>query len=321
MMLSKVPFFQKFRAMKNFKRWRYTARASAFRKAREKLSHNFIFSRPIFVERFMPIVDKINETRFLQFIEISAGVQYGKHQQFTLEERCQKCVKESKTKLDQLLSQIKVILENLKEEIELDDENYKKAIKQQRVNEMIKRVNQQASLVMFSKERKQLEEEQKQFHLAQHRRYIFNRLAQFVATYLTANLSEMIHTNKFEFRNIFCNLQSFTQFEVSMCFNQKGILDSDPSIEEHRATFTNIFEQMEDSIFKNQFLIFWMQDITELFFREPEIAVCPTAQMHLRRKIGKMQYELQQNKEYKRYSLDIKTQLEEDICQLQKNIE
>ena len=73
-----------------------------------------------------------------------------------------------------------------------------------------------------------------------------------------------------------------------MCFNQQGILDSDPSIEEHRATFTNIFEQMEDSIFKNQFLIFWMQDITELFFKEPSVAVCPTAQMHLRRIIGKM---------------------------------
>ena len=43
------------------------------------MAHNFIFSRPIFVERFMPVVEKINETRFLQFIEISAGVQYGKH--------------------------------------------------------------------------------------------------------------------------------------------------------------------------------------------------------------------------------------------------
>ena len=74
MILSKVPFFSKFRAMKNFKRWRYAARSSAFKKARDKLAHNFIFSRPIFVERFMPIVEKINETRFLQFIEISAGV-------------------------------------------------------------------------------------------------------------------------------------------------------------------------------------------------------------------------------------------------------
>ena len=54
-------------------------RASVYRKCRAKLANNFIFSRPIFVERFKPIVEKINEVRFLNFIEISAGVQYGKH--------------------------------------------------------------------------------------------------------------------------------------------------------------------------------------------------------------------------------------------------
>ena len=52
MMLSKVPFFKKFSAMKVFKKWRYTARSNGYKKARDKLAHNFIFSRPIFVERF-----------------------------------------------------------------------------------------------------------------------------------------------------------------------------------------------------------------------------------------------------------------------------
>ena len=87
----------------------------------------------------------------------------------------------------------------------------------------------------------------------------------------------MIHTNKREFKNVFCNPRSGTEFEVSMWFNSQGVLDTDPSIAEHRGSFTEIFEQMEDSIFKNQVLIFWMQDLTEFFFKEPAVAVSPTA--------------------------------------------
>ena len=81
------------------------------------------------MERFKPIIEKINEARFLQFIEINAGVQYGKHQQFTLEDRCAKCVKESKAKLEKHLTGIKKSMENLKDEIETDDSNYKKSVK------------------------------------------------------------------------------------------------------------------------------------------------------------------------------------------------
>lgn len=49
-----------------------------------------------------------------------------------------------------------------------------------------------------------------------------------------------------------------TQFEVSLCFNKSGILDSDPSIEEHTQNFQMIFRSMEDSIFKNSFLSFFL---------------------------------------------------------------
>ena len=129
MLLSKVPFFKKFHVMKVFKRWKYTMRARVYLKCRQKLADNFIFSRPIFVERFKPIVEKINEARFLQFIEITAGAQYGKHQQFTLEDRCAKCVKESKAKLEKHLTGIKKSMEQLKDEIEVDDKNYKKSVK------------------------------------------------------------------------------------------------------------------------------------------------------------------------------------------------
>ena len=87
-----------------------------------------------------------------------------------------------------------------------------------------------------------------------------------------------------------------------MWFNKQGILDTDPSIKEHRDSFTVIFDQMEDSIFENQFLIFWMQDLTEFFFKDPSIAVSPTAQVHLRRIVSKMEQETKENAEYQKCS-------------------
>ena len=79
--LRDIPFFKKFLSMKVFKRWRYTARGRHYQQCRDALAHNFMFAKPVFSERFMPLISKINETRFLQPIVIEYPQQYGKHQQ------------------------------------------------------------------------------------------------------------------------------------------------------------------------------------------------------------------------------------------------
>lgn len=68
----------------------------------------------------------------------------------------------------------------------------------------------------------------------------------------------MLFEEKAKFQRVFCSKKSGTQFEVSLCFNKKGILDSDPSVVEHVQNFENIFHSMEDSIFKNSFLSFFL---------------------------------------------------------------
>ena len=78
MIIGKVPFFKNFLSMKTFKRWRYTVRARAYERNRQKLAENFVFARPMLAERFMPVVERINKTRFLKFLEIKEGVHYGK---------------------------------------------------------------------------------------------------------------------------------------------------------------------------------------------------------------------------------------------------
>ena len=57
-----------------------------------------------------------------------------------------------------------------------------------------------------------------------------------------------------------------TQFEVSICFSTDGKLDSDPTMEEHLATFKQVFQDMEQAVFKNQFLQFFSHDMNDLFF-------------------------------------------------------
>ena len=89
MIIGKIPFFRKFMAMKTFKRWRYTVRARVYERNRKKLAENFIFARPMLAERFKPIVERSNKARFLNFVEITEGVVYGKLQQFNLEQRCE----------------------------------------------------------------------------------------------------------------------------------------------------------------------------------------------------------------------------------------
>lgn len=78
MIIGKVPFFKKFLAMKNFKRWRYTVRARCYERNRQKLAQSFIFARPMLAQRFMPIIERTNKARFLNFLEIKQGVVYGK---------------------------------------------------------------------------------------------------------------------------------------------------------------------------------------------------------------------------------------------------
>ena len=153
MIIGKVPFFKKFLVMKNFKRWRYTVRARCYERNRQRLAQNFIFARPMLAQRFKPVIERTNQARFLNFIEIKEGVVYGKLQQFNLEQRCQQCCKESKTTLQQILTEIKQILTTLKQEIDEDDKNFIKAIKHAEVEKMLKNKSNHQAVVMFSKER------------------------------------------------------------------------------------------------------------------------------------------------------------------------
>ena len=68
---------------------------------------------------------------------------------------------------------------------------------------------------------------------------------------------EVMFYNKRNFTRLFCAAKGGSQFEMSMCFNKAGKHDTEPTPAEHRIVFSKIFSMMEESIFKNQQLIFY----------------------------------------------------------------
>jgi hypothetical protein len=75
-----------------------------------------------------------------------------------------------------------------------------------------------------------------------------------MSRYLCDMLIEVLYENVHEFKNIFCNKKSGTQFEVSLCFNSGGRLDTDPTIKEHRNIFVQMFNDCEENILRNNLL-------------------------------------------------------------------
>ena len=133
------------------------------------------------------------------------------------------------------------MLLTLKQEIEDDDAEFKHAIKMAEAEKMLSRTSNH-QVVMFSKERAEYDHVKRQLHLSIDRHGLYNKLVQFISRYLSANLSEMLFEEKAKFQRVFCSKKSGTQFEVSLCFNKKGMLDSDPSIIEHVGNFQQIFQ-------------------------------------------------------------------------------
>jgi hypothetical protein len=59
-----------------------------------------------------------------------------------------------------------------------------------------------------------------------------------------------------------------------------------------------IFKSMEDSIFKNSFLSFFLQDLPEMFYNHPRIAISHMAQINMRRILVEMEKTMGENTEY-----------------------
>jgi hypothetical protein len=80
-----------------------------------------------------------------------------------------------------------------------------------------------------------------------------------------------MYENKRIFKEVFRDPKLGPQFEVSVCFNLQGVLDTDPSMSEHHQSFLNVFNNIEVAIYQNQSLIDFINDSLGLLFTEKQI--------------------------------------------------
>ncbi len=147
-----IPFFKKYRALKTFFQWKFAARWNVYSRNRAALSNNWPFAKPIFTERYNVIIPSLNKMKELEMVEIRNGVVYGKKQQSTLEDKCTRALEKSRGDLDDIMKTVEEQLLEMKEEIIEDDDTFQKAIKEARVQQIIKMKREEH--VMFSKARR-----------------------------------------------------------------------------------------------------------------------------------------------------------------------
>jgi hypothetical protein len=90
-----------------------------------------------------------------------------------------------------------------------------------------------------------------------------------VFRYWSTKVVQLLLDSKERFNNTFSDTSSGTLFEITICFSPEGKLDSDPLMDDHVESFKQVFQDMEQAVFNNQFLKFFMHDMNDLFFGKP----------------------------------------------------
>jgi hypothetical protein len=98
-------------------------------------------------------------------------------------------------------------------------------------------------------------------------------------------------------------------------------LDTDPTPEDHHTNFERIFAKMEDTIFKNNKLSFFLHDLPELFYSDQKIRVSHLASLNLTQMASDMQVAVTQNPEYQEDADMIFTQIAKDIKNMTEYLE
>jgi hypothetical protein len=105
--LKEVPFFKKFQRLRFFIQWKTKMRLNSYDRTRRMLAENFIFSKPIFSEKYDKLIPAMNSISSLSLIEIQPNVIYGKKQQSTLEEKCKSVLDQNRQTMEVLLTSVK----------------------------------------------------------------------------------------------------------------------------------------------------------------------------------------------------------------------
>jgi len=203
-------------------------------------------------------------------------------------------------------------MKDLKKEVIADDERFEDDVKKGKVEEMIRNKHGE-QLVMFHKQRMKMLAIEEQYRLKRLRHTQYDQLLFMVFRFFSGKIVELLFTSKQKFNTTFSS-KSPPQFEVSICFGEgpEGVLDSEPTMAEHEATFEKAFAEMEQAVFKSQFLQFFVHDMNDLFFGK--------SSLYTRTIFENMQKVILMNRAYREHHEQIFACLRQDVARCQEAI-
>ena len=161
MMYNQVPFFRKFLALKTFRQWKQNMQRNVFQRTRAKLANNFIFSRPVFSQKYRTLIESCNELRFLKMIETKQNVQYGKHFTHMFDNQCSVLCANSIEDIEIGLKIIHKVLSEIRDYITKDDAAFVQNCEERHLIKVITEKPNAQELVPMTKTRNEQAAERK----------------------------------------------------------------------------------------------------------------------------------------------------------------
>ena len=262
---SNLPLFRKFQMLKTFKQWKYASQYKKYLRTREALSRHLVPSKPQFAEGYVKINAAISEIKDLKFLEIKKSTIFARKQQSLIEKTEKADIIKNQGDLAKILYRIKIVLKQLKDTIQKDDTLLDQERRKWQELAILKKSKYDEHLV-FTKARKRRELEGEKLNVAKTRHKMFDNLIAYVNRYVASNLAQVLFENKKNFTEVLLDPAISPQFELSVCFDQKGKVNVMPTFEDHFASFTRLFNSVERSILKNPTINEFYELINEMYF-------------------------------------------------------
>ena len=100
---------------------------------------------------------------------------------------------------------------------------------------------------------------------------LFDKLLVLVFKICNNNIIESIMRSKHYFKEVFTDMRSGPQFEVSICFDVEGVLATDPTLPEHRESFEAILSNIEGVLFLNKDYKVFLKALNGLQFEDSKL--------------------------------------------------
>ena len=162
------------------------------------------------------------------------------------------------------------MVEKLKEWIVIKEDEIDKRVKDERQhNKYLNEKKRYEEYAILNKGKKIQEVESEPMSTIEFRRRNFDQMIELLLRYLLHSLSDMVYENRRDLAKIFDPTDSYNiHFEFTLQYDADSQLTTIPNYTDFSSYFTDIFEDIENSVFSNKKVLECTSGINKLFFKQ-----------------------------------------------------